>query len=46
MWLLAVMKGDSRCNQVDPGKLNKVLVWRSEIGLCNSGVFQVNDDRF
>ena len=46
MWLLAVMKGDSRCNQVDPGKFNKVLVWRSEIGLCNSGVFQVNDDRF
>ncbi|KAK9215141.1 hypothetical protein WN944_007144 [Citrus x changshan-huyou] len=38
-------KGDSRCNQVDPGKFNKVLVWRSEIGLCNSGVFQVNDDR-
>ncbi|KAK9215095.1 hypothetical protein WN944_007098 [Citrus x changshan-huyou] len=35
------MKGDSRCNQVDPGKFNKVLVWRSEIGLCNSGVFQV-----
>ncbi|KAH9753654.1 spermidine/putrescine-binding periplasmic protein [Citrus sinensis] len=28
-------------NQVDPGKFNKVLVWRSEIGLCNSGVFQV-----
>ncbi|KAK9229943.1 hypothetical protein WN944_022909 [Citrus x changshan-huyou] len=30
-----------RCNQVDPGKFNKVLVWRSEIGLCNSRVFQV-----
>ncbi|KAH9753603.1 spermidine/putrescine-binding periplasmic protein [Citrus sinensis] len=27
-------------NQVDPGKFNKVLVWRSEIGLCNSRVFQ------
>ncbi|KAH9753794.1 spermidine/putrescine-binding periplasmic protein [Citrus sinensis] len=28
-------------NQVDPGNFNKVLVWRREIGLCNSGVFQV-----
>ncbi|GAY33399.1 hypothetical protein CUMW_275050 [Citrus unshiu] len=32
---------DSRCNHVDPGKFDKVLVWRSEIGLCNSGAFQV-----
>ncbi|KAH9753813.1 spermidine/putrescine-binding periplasmic protein [Citrus sinensis] len=38
---LLANQGDSRCNQVDPGKFNKVLVWRSEIGLCNSGVFQV-----
>ncbi|KAH9753565.1 spermidine/putrescine-binding periplasmic protein [Citrus sinensis] len=27
-------------NQVDPGKFNKFLVWRSEIGLCNSRAFQ------
>ncbi|KAH9687694.1 spermidine/putrescine-binding periplasmic protein [Citrus sinensis] len=38
---LLANQGDSRCNQVYPGKFNKVLVWRSEIGLCNSGVFQV-----
>ncbi|KAH9753605.1 spermidine/putrescine-binding periplasmic protein [Citrus sinensis] len=37
---LLANQGDSRCNQVDPGKFNKVLVWRSEIGLCNSRVFQ------
>ncbi|KAH9687654.1 spermidine/putrescine-binding periplasmic protein [Citrus sinensis] len=38
---LLANQGDSRCNQVDPGKFNKVLVWCIEIGLCNSRVFQV-----
>ncbi|KAH9687637.1 putrescine-binding periplasmic protein-related [Citrus sinensis] len=37
----AVVKGGSSSNPVDPGKFNKVLVWCSETGLCNSRVVQV-----
>ncbi|KAH9687639.1 putrescine-binding periplasmic protein-related [Citrus sinensis] len=35
------VKGGSSSNPVDPGKFNKVLVWCSETGLCNSRVVQV-----
>ncbi|KAH9716539.1 putrescine-binding periplasmic protein-related [Citrus sinensis] len=44
LWRLELAGRISMVNsprEVDPGKFNKVLVWRSEIGLCNSRVFQV-----